>query len=111
MRTSGLKDLLEKTGVASSDIDQELNDNHILKIYSNLEKWERVCAHLGLKQADITAIKRDAANDTELMRLYALRKWKSVSVLRGTDTFQVLLKALLECGCTEHALEVCELLR
>ena len=110
-RASDLEDLLQKTGLASTDIDQELNDNHILDIYPNLEKWERVSAHLGLRQADITAIKQDAANDTELRRLYALRKWKSMSVLKGTDTFRELLKALLKCGCTELALEVCELLK
>ena len=67
-------------------------------------------AHLGLKQADIVAIKHDAS-DTELMRLYSLQKWKSMSVLEGNNTFRVLLKALLECGCTEHALKVCELLK
>ena len=109
-RASDLEDLLKKTGLASTDIDQELDDDHILDIYPNLEKWERVSAHLGLRQADITAIKQAAVNDIELMRLYALRKWKSMSVLKGTDTFRVLLKALLKCGCTELALEVCKLI-
>ena len=54
---------------------------------------------------------QDAANDTELMRLYALQKWKSLSIIGGTDTFRMLLKALLKCGRTECALEVCELLK
>ena len=67
--------------------------------------------HLGLKRADVTAIKQDAAHDTELMRLYALQKWKSIGILNGTSTYRILLKALLKCGCTEHALEVCELLK
>ena len=67
--------------------------------------------HLGLKRADVTAIKQDAAHDTELMRLYALQKWKSIGVLNGTSTYRTLLKALLKCGCTEHALQVCELLK
>ena len=67
--------------------------------------------HLGLKRADVTAIKQDAAHDTELMRLYALQKWKSIGIVKGTSTYQVLLEALLDCGCTEHALEVCELLK
>ena len=65
--------------------------------------------HLGLKLAHITAIKQDAAHDTELMRLYALKKWKSIEILNCT--YRTLLKALLKCGCTEHALEVCELLK
>ena len=112
-RTSGtsIEHLLQTAGLASSAIDQECTNEHLLDIYQHLEKWELISIHLGLKRADITAIKQDAASDTELMRLYALQKWKSLNVVGGTDTFRVLLKALLKCGCTEHALEVCELLK
>ena len=106
---TSIEDLLQKARLASAAIDQECTDDHILDIYQHLEKWELVSIHLGLKRADITAIKKDA-DDTELMRLYALQKWKSLNNVGGTDTFRVLLKALLKCGCTEHALEVCELL-
>ena len=106
-----IEDLLRKAGLANAAIDQECTDEHILDIYQHLDKWELVSIHLGLKRADITAIKHDAANDTELMRLYALQKWKSLNIAGGTDTFRVLLQALLKCGCTEHALEVCELLK
>ena len=109
--STGIEHLLQNAGLSSAAIDQECTNEHLLDIYQHLEKWELVSIHLGLKRADITAIKQDAANDTELMRLYALQKWKSLSVLEGTDTFRVLLKALLKCGCTEHALEVCELLK
>ena len=108
---TSIEDLLQKAGLGSAAIDQECTEEHILDIYQHLEKWELVSIHLGLKRADITAIKQDAAHDSELMRLYALQKWKSLSVVGGTDTFRVLLKALLKCGCTEYALEVCELLK
>ena len=91
---TNIEDLLQNAGLAIAAIDQECTDEHILDIYQHLEKWELVSVHLGLKRADITAIKQDAANDTELMRLYALQKWKSVSIIGGTDTFRVLLKAL-----------------
>ena len=97
-------------GVASADIDQECSDEHILGIYPNLEKWELVSVHLGLTRADITAIKQDAVHSTELMRLYALQKWKSIGIPKGTSTYRALLKALLSCGCNECALEVCKLL-
>ena len=108
---TGIEHLLQTAGLSSDAVDQECTNEHILDIYQHLDKWELVSIHLGLNRADITAIKQDAANDTELMRLYALQKWKSMSIVGGTDTFRVLFKALLKCGCTEHAIEVCELLK
>ena len=112
-RSSGtsIEHLLQTTGLASAAIDQECTNEHLLDIYQHLDKWELVSIHLGLNRTDITAIKQDAANDTELMRLYALQKWKSLSSVGGNDTFRVLVKALLKCGCNEYALEVCELLK
>ena len=67
--------------------------------------------HLGLEETDIEAIEHKAQRNVELMRLYALKKWKSIFQVDGTATYRVLLKALLKCGCTELALKVCELLK
>ena len=43
------------------------------------------------------------------MRLYMLQEWKTKKRLDGTVTYQVLLGALIECGCSESAIQVCEL--
>ena len=88
-RSSGtsIEHLLQTAELSSAAIDQECTNEHLLDIYQHFAKWELVSIHLGLNRADITAIKQDAANDTELMRLYALQKWKSLSVIEGTDTF------------------------
>ena len=108
---TGIEHLLQTAGLDSAAIDQECTNEHLLDIYQYFEKWEMVSIHLGLNRADITAIKQHAANETELMRLYALQKWKSLSSVGGNHNFRVLVKALLKCGCNEHALEVCELLK
>lgn len=76
-----------------------------------MEKWELVAVHLGLKTADIEAIKHDATHNFELMRLYALKKWQSIGLLTGTATYRVLIEALLKCGGSESAMQLCELLK
>ena len=65
-------------------------------------------AHLGLTQADIVKIESQAKPDKELMKLYMLQKWKTMRIQeRGTPTCQVLLDALLKCGCTASAITIC----
>ena len=104
-------DLLQRTGLCNADIDKECSDKHILKIYPNMENWERVAFHLGLKLPDIEAIETKAKRDVKLMRLYALQKWKSDGMISGTATYRVLLEALFECECSKQVLEVCRLLK
>ena len=69
-----------------------------------------MAAHLGLTQADVQAIESGARPDEELMRLYMLQEWKRKKRLDGKATYQVLLKALTKCNCSESALQVSELL-
>ena len=104
-------DLLQRTGLSNTDIDKECSDKHILKIYPNLENWERVAFHLGLDLPDIEAIETKAKRDIKLMRLYALKKWKSDGMISGTATYRVLLEALIECECSKQVLEICRLLK
>ena len=106
-QSSQLVELCKRFRLSNEDIDKEVSDKHILKIYPQLEKWKRVAAHLGLTQADVQAIESNARPDEELMRLYMLQKWKMKKKLNGTDTYQILLKALIECKCSESALQLC----
>ena len=105
-----LVELCKRFELSSDDIDKEVSDKHILKIYPQLKNWRRVAAHLGLTQADVQAIEGRAKSDEELMRLYMLQEWKTKKRLDGTATYQVLLEILIECGCSESAIQVCELL-
>ena len=107
---SQLVALCTKFGLSNDDIDKEICDDHILKIYPQLEKWRRVAVHLGLTRADVQAVENGAKPDEELMRLYLLQEWKRKKRLDGTATYQVLLKALIECNCSESAIRVCKLL-
>ena len=104
-------ELCKRFKLSNDDIDTEISDDHILKIYPQLEKWKRVAAHLGLTQADVQAIEGRARPDEELMRLYMLQEWKAKKRLDGTATYQVLLEALIDCNCSESAIQVCELLK
>ena len=104
-------ELCKRFELSDEDIDKEVSDDHILKIYPQLEKWKRVAAHLGLTQADVQAIESGAKPDEELMRLYMLQEWKKKKRLDGKATYQVLLEALIECSCSESAIQVCKLLR
>ena len=106
-----LDELCNRFELSDDDIDKEVNDKHIRKIYSQLEKWKRVAAHLDLAQKDVEAIESRARPDEELMRLYMLQEWKTKNKINETATYQVLLEALLECSCSNSAVKVCELLQ
>ena len=107
--SSQLVELCKRFQLSNDNIDKEVSDRHILKIYPQLKNWRRVAAHLGLTQADVQAIEGVARPDEELMRLYMLQEWKRKKRLDRTVTYQVLLEALIECGCSESAIQVCEL--
>ena len=102
--------LCSRFKLSDDDIKKEVSDDHILKIYPQLEKWKRVAAHLGLTQADVEAIESKARPDEELMRLYMLQKWKEKKTLDGTASYQVLLEALISCTCSKSAVQVGEVL-
>ena len=110
-QSSQLVDFCKKYKLSTDSIDKEVSDQHILKIYRQLEKWRLVAAHLGFTKADVQAIVSQASLEgEELMRLYMLQEWKAKKTLNGTATYQVLLEALIICGCSNSATQVCQLL-
>ena len=103
--------LCKRFELSNDDINKEVSEKHILEIYPQLKNWIRVALHLGLTQADVQAIESEARSDEKLMRLCMLKEWKRKKMLDETATYQVLLEALIECNCSESAVQVCELLK
>ena len=100
-------ELCKRFQLSNEDIDKEVSDEHILEIYSQLEKWRIVAAHLGLTEADVKVIEHRTGSDEQLMRLFMLQQWKSKKLFVGQATCQVLLEALIKSNCSESAVQVC----
>ncbi|XP_064382042.1 uncharacterized protein LOC135330979 isoform X2 [Halichondria panicea] len=103
-----VEEFISKFGIVGYEIDQECSDDQILDIYHDLEKWEQVACHLGLKATDIEEIEYKAMREVELMRLHTLKKWKRKDP--SNATYRVLLTALLKCGCANSAEQLCKLI-
>ena len=109
--SSQLEELCKRFDLTDDDIDMEVSNEHIKEIYSQLKKWRRLAVHLSFTGADIAQIAREANQDVALlMKLYMLQQWKSKGKLDKIASYRVLLNALLECTCTESAVQLCELL-
>ena len=100
-----LKDLIARSGVR--DIDKECSDEDILAFGDFCDPWKQVGLHLGLTEAQLSAI--DEENRTvSLKRLAVLQKWKSRFAFRAT--YRALVNALLKCEKTDEARKVCNTL-
>ena len=111
VQPSQLETLCTRFQLTSEDIDEEVSDKIIRKIYRQLEKWEEVAIHLNLSHADIEVIQGRAVYDVELKRYYMLQKWKSKGIASGAAvTYRVLIQALLKCECSHSAITVCKLI-
>ena len=100
-----LKDLITQSGV--KNIDRECSDTDILAFAEFCDPWKQVGLHLGLSQAQLSAIDEDNRG-VSLKRLEVLQKWKETFVFNATH--RVLVEALLNCGKAGTALKVCEIL-
>ena len=108
--SSQLEQLLEQHDLTIDVISQEVSDDHIKEIYSQMENWEQVANHLSLTQPDIQAIEGRAEKDVVKMRMYTLQEWKKKNMISKEATYQVLLEALLKSSSNASAIKVCELL-
>ena len=91
-------------------LTREVTDDHIRKVYQQLESWKRLAAHLELTRADVQAIESESRSDEKLMRLYMLQKWKENKRIDGEATYKVLIEAMLDCDNSNSAEQVCKLL-
>ena len=98
-----VEDLASKAGVI--DINTECSKDDILSLASFCDPWQLIGRHLGLTQAQISAIDGDNRN-TDLKRLGALQKWKEMCVFKAT--YRVLVEVFIDCGKVQQALEVCQ---
>jgi hypothetical protein len=100
-----VEDLAAKARIL--DIDRECNKADFLSLAKFCDPWELIARHLGLSQAQISAIDGDNRS-TDLKRLGSLEKWKEMRVFKAT--YRVLVGALVDCGKVQQALEVCQYL-
>ena len=100
-------DLCKQFKLTSDDIDKEVNDEHIRKIYPLLENWNRLAVHLGLTRAEFQAIQSAAWPDEELVKLRILQEWKREKKMEEKAKYQILLEALIKCNCLDSAVQVC----
>ena len=106
-----LEALCKKYKLSSSDINKEVTDEHILKIYIHMDNPALVASHLCLTQPEIDAIRHMAGTDSDMLKLHTIQKWKNEGILTDTATYCVLLEALLSSrGSNTAAVEVCKLL-
>lgn len=100
-----VEDLVRKTGVRN--IDQECTNEDFLALADLCDPWNLVGHYLKLTPSQLSAIDSDSRT-TGLKRLALLQKWKESFAFKAT--YKVLVSALLSCGKTVQALEVCEVL-
>ena len=98
-----LEDLIARSGV--KNLDRECSDADILAFKDFCDPWKEVGLHLGLNQAQLSAIDEDNRG-VSLKRLEVLRKWKETFVFKAT--YRMLVGALLKCGKADTALKVCQ---
>ena len=75
---------------------------HILAMFC--DPWENIGYHLGLDDAIINIIKEDNST-TEKRRTVMLQLWKEKFAHKAT--YRVLIQALIDCGRSQQALELC----
>ena len=106
MEPPTLDDLVKRLDIPLSLLDQTCSDDHFTSISLFLD-WRRVAPHLGQKTTDIEEIESKKTESEK--RLETLQKWKMKYSFLAT--YKVLVQVLLNVGCADHALRVCQLLQ
>ena len=99
------EELAVQAGVRN--INQECSENDLLALSQFCDPWELVGQYLELTRAQISAIDADNRS-TDMKRLGVLQKWKETFAFKAT--YRVFVAALLACGKTQQALDVCKIL-
>ena len=100
-----VEDLIVKSGVRN--INRECSNEDILAFVEFCDPWKQVGLHLGLTEAQLSAI--DVENLTvSLKRLGMLHKWKVRFAFKAT--YRTLAEALLKCEKADATLLLCKIL-
>ena len=102
-RKFAIEDIAREAGIIfPQNFETLCRDCDIDDLAELCDPWELIGYHLGLDQAQLSAIKDDYSN-TELKRIKMLQKWKES---RFKPTYGHLIEAFLKCGKVEQALIV-----
>ena len=107
------KNFCKKHGLTEDIILREVSEEHILKIYDQLENWKKTLMNwrrgalsLGLSLDDLLNIEYPLKEPEERI-LYTFGKWKELGNQKKTCTYEILLKAVLETEPRKTADSVC----
>ena len=99
-----LQNVAAEVGVSMKILEQECNDQILLKLANFCVEWKLVGRHLKLTHAEITEVDGDNCRE-KLKRVGMLEKWKQKFAFNAT--YRVLVEALLALNNTSDALKCC----
>jgi hypothetical protein len=101
-----LQDVAAQAGITRLNIlDQECSREVLLCLAKHCVEWQLIGLHLKLTDSDISAVDGDNRTVDE-KRVGMLRRWKEHFAFKAT--YLVLVQALLACGRTSDAINVCK---
>ena len=102
-----VEELEEHFKLPDGILNEEISEEHIIKISTFLASWKLVAPHLDLDEQEIEGID-NGANTEEEKRLLMLRRWKQAFIFKAT--YRKLLVALLSIKRADQARKVCQVI-
>ena len=100
--------IIKQTGVAEADLDKEVDNDLLRKVYPLIDDWELLAHELQLEDSQINRIKYDSTLSMEMKGFDALKKW------HRKNSFLVkyyhLLETFIKLGNLKAAEKICKLL-
>ena len=101
-----LQEVAVHAGIDKFDIfNQECSQKILLDLAKHCVDWRLIGFYLGLSGADVAAVDGDYQSVDE-KRAGMLGRWKEKFAIKAT--YGMFIKALLACGGTEDAINVCK---
>jgi hypothetical protein len=98
-----VEDIISKAGVKDR-LHKLCSEQDIEKIIEYCKQWKRIGRYLGLTATQIEDIDKEMKTEHE-KRSTMLAMWKQIFSFKAT--FEKLVKAIYDCGCTDDAYQVC----
>ena len=97
--------MIAKAGVSMDILEQECSAEMLPNLAKFCVDWKLVGSHLKLTAAEIAAVYGDNHTVDE-KRIGMLMKWRERFSFKAT--YRLLVQALLDCGRTSDAIDVCK---